>query len=140
MVACDREASARGAVPLRFGEILSAAEMMPDFGSLPLERWPVNRCPPPSGEGPCMETIPEFRRTAASRLHCRDSHSWQEFEIVAAFERLNSESEIRHTIIVASDPLSALGSNVSSAEYSDHQPTFKIIFPRTWPASLNSCA
>jgi hypothetical protein len=57
MVACDRESSAPDAVPLRFGEILSAAEMMPDFGSVPLERWPLYRCPPPGGKGPYLATV-----------------------------------------------------------------------------------
>jgi hypothetical protein len=86
MVPCDREASAQGAVPLRFGEILSAAEMMPDFGSLPLKRWPINRCPPPSGEGPYMLTIPSppNRRfaLALSRLT-----QLARIQIVAAFKR-----------------------------------------------------
>jgi hypothetical protein len=85
MVACDREASARGAVPLRFGEILSAAEMMPDFGSLPLERWPAIRCPPPSREGLYMETIP---RPSNRRFAVALSRFAQlaRIEIVAAFK------------------------------------------------------
>jgi hypothetical protein len=85
MVPCDREASAQGAVPLRFGEILSAAEMMPDFGSLPLERWPVNRCPPPSREGLYMETIPSpsNRRFAVALSRFAQL---ARIEIVAAFK------------------------------------------------------
>jgi hypothetical protein len=86
MVARDREASAQGAVPLRFGEILSAAEMMPDFGSLPLERWPVNRCPPPGGEGLSIETIPSppNRRFALALSRLAQLAG---IEIVAAFKR-----------------------------------------------------
>jgi hypothetical protein len=88
MVACDGESLAIAAIPLRFGEILSTAEMMPDFSSLPLERWPANRCPPPGGEGPYMhmETIPSppNRRLtlALSRLT-----QLARIEVVAAFKR-----------------------------------------------------
>ena len=85
MVACDRESPAPDAVPLRFGEILSAAEMMPDFGSLPLERWPLYRCSPPSREEPnsAIAISPPNRAFALvlSRLTALGT------EIVAAFKR-----------------------------------------------------
>jgi hypothetical protein len=39
----DQEPSAPEAAPLRFGEILAASTMMPEFASLPLESWPEYR-------------------------------------------------------------------------------------------------
>jgi hypothetical protein len=60
--------------------------MMPDFGSLPFARWPGNRCPPPSGEGVYMETIPSAlnRRFALALSRLKQLASIQ---IVAAFKR-----------------------------------------------------
>jgi hypothetical protein len=43
MVDHDGEPSVPEAAPLRFGEILAASAMMPEFGSLPLECWPEYR-------------------------------------------------------------------------------------------------
>jgi hypothetical protein len=86
MVACDRDSSAPDAIPLRFGEILSAAEMMPDFGGLPLERWPANRWSPPSGEGTYLEAVPS-PPTRPFMLALSRLTELARTEIVAVFKR-----------------------------------------------------
>jgi hypothetical protein len=60
--------------------------MMPDFGSLPLARWPANRCLPPSGEGLYMETIPSppNRRFALALSRLKQL---ARIQIVAPFKR-----------------------------------------------------
>jgi hypothetical protein len=71
MVACNQETSGPDASPLRFGEILAAAEMMPDFGSLPLECWPGNQCLLPSHEETRLAAGPSLSNGALARMLAR---------------------------------------------------------------------
>jgi hypothetical protein len=51
MAADDYEPSDLDTTPLRLGEILAVAEMLPDHGGIPLEQWPGCRYLQPRHEG-----------------------------------------------------------------------------------------